>query len=242
MLGVQRVSRQREAPSLPKSANLLAHLRFIWELVAVGFGWSPTRSDGSYQQRRYQTYEAYLRHQAGKLPRLRLAAYDRSYRAVLRARLQELPVRWKGMRTLCLGARTGSEVRAFLDLEAFAIGVDLNPGQGNRYVVHGDFHDLQYADGSVDVVFSNSLDHVFNLDQWISEVRRVMCPTGVLVLEVGYGLREGGRPEFYESLCWVSVSDVVADLERRGFRLLQEQEFTVPFKGRQLLLSAGSPT
>ena len=46
---------------------------------------------------------------------------------------------------LCLAARIGTEVKAFLDLGCFAIGIDLNPGTDNRYVVHGDFHDLQFA-------------------------------------------------------------------------------------------------
>ena len=37
------------------------------------------------------------------------------------------------------------EVRAFLDHGAFAVGIDLNPGRDNRYVMVGDFHQLQFA-------------------------------------------------------------------------------------------------
>ena len=57
-----------------------------------------------------------------------------------------------GQDAAVVGARIGTEVKAFLDLGAVAIGIDLNPGENNRYVVYGDFHDLQFASGSIDVV------------------------------------------------------------------------------------------
>ena len=53
----------------------------------------------------------------------------------------------------------------FIDHGAFAVGIDLNPGRDNRWVVIGDFHALQYADASVDVVYTNSFDHVFELER-----------------------------------------------------------------------------
>src|SRR5690606_24973533 len=107
------------SPSLPVSRNLLAHLRFIASLARVRFRWDPGES--AYQRRVYTDYAAYLKHQAGKLPRLNLAEYDRNYRTALRERLRELPRSWQGVRVLCLGARIGTEVKAFLDLGAFAI-------------------------------------------------------------------------------------------------------------------------
>ena len=221
---------------LPVSTNLLAHLRFVVSLAQVRFRWQ--RTTGSACQRRvYKDYDTYLRHQAGKLPRLNLTEYDRTYREALRERLRGLPRGWHGTRTLCLGARIGTEVKAFLDLGAFAVGVDLNPGPGNRYVVHGDFHHLQYADASVDVVFSNSLDHVFDVPRWMAEVRRVLRPEGMLLLEAGRGVDDGDRPEFYEALCWSSIEQLVAEVERHGFRLITERPFTEPSRGSLLLLA-----
>lgn len=222
--------------ALPVTRNLRAHLQFVVDLARVRFRWRPTSANAPYQTRVYKDYRAYLRHQAGKLPRIDLRDYDRTYRTTLRERLQSLPRSWDGARVLCLGARIGTEVKAFLDVRAFAIGIDLNPGPANHYVVHGDFHQLQYPDGSADVVFSNSLDHVFDVPRWMAEVRRVLRPAGMLLLEVGRGLHEGGRPEFYESLCWNSVEELVAEIERHGFQLRSRHEFTAPAAGVQLVM------
>jgi SAM-dependent methyltransferase len=233
--------RRKGTPSLSKSMNVGAHLRFVWSLARLRFRWEPAADGGPYQRRVYSDYPTYLKHQAGKLPRLDLTDYDRRYRDALRIRLEGVGHTFRGARVLCLGARIGTEVKAFLDLGAFAIGVDLNPGPTNQYVVHGDFHHLQYADASVDVVFSNSLDHVYDVSRWIAEVRRVLCPTGVLLLEVSRGLHEGGSPEFYESLCWNSIPELVTEFERRGFRLLHENQFAYPSEGCQLLLERVAP-
>ena len=234
-LGVRRVVRADRQASIPKRFNMLAHARFLWDLATVRFGWSAVEQRPGYRRRHYPRYVAYLKHQSRKLPRLDLSEYDREYRAVLRERLERLPQNWRGARVLCLAARIGTEVKAFLDLGAFAVGVDINPGPQNRYVVHGDFHHLQYADGSVDLVFSNSVDHVFDLDRWIGEVRRVLRDDGALLLEVGPGMEEGGQPEFYESLCWTSVNGLIADFAGRDFVLESRSSFERPASGHQLL-------
>ena len=232
---LRRVQRNG-GPGLPKTLNVRAHLQFVWSLFRLKFQWQPSPAGGAWQQRVYPDYETYLTHQAGKLPRLDLRNYDRTYREILRGRIGSLPLEYRGARVLCLGARIGTEVKAFIDLGAFAVGVDINPGARNGYVVHGDFHHLQYADGTIDVAFSNSVDHVLDFDRWIAEVRRVLRPQGVLLLELSKGLREGGTPEFYESLCWSSVDEMASELERRGFRTLQQRSFTEPNDGVQLLL------
>ena len=92
---------------------------------------------------------------------------------------------------LCLGARLGSEVEAFISFGHAAIGIDLNPGPNNPYVMAGDFHALQFADASFDCVYTNSLDHAFELDKIAAEVRRVLRPNGLFLLEAVYGTDEG---------------------------------------------------
>src|SRR5581483_2782763 len=115
------------------------------------------------------------------------------------------------------GARLGTEVKAFLDLGCFAVGVDLNPGSGNRYVLHGDFHDLPFPQESVDLVFTNSLDHAFSVDRMIAEMRRVLKPGGLLVLELSCGSSGGKSAGHYESFWWDCVDDVVALFEDHPF-------------------------
>jgi len=79
----------------------------------------------------------------------------------------------------------------FIDHGVFAVRIDLNPGRDNRRMVVGDFHALQYADASVDVVYTNSLDHAFELERVLAEVRRVLKPEGTCLVEVGLGTEEG---------------------------------------------------
>jgi hypothetical protein len=48
---------------------------------------------------------------------------------------------------------------------AFSVGIDLNPGPRNGYVLHGDFHNIIFADASIDAVYTNALDHSFDLQE-----------------------------------------------------------------------------
>src|SRR5262249_33435190 len=96
-----------------------------------GNHWKAAGSGEGFKQREYSSYEEYVRHQQSKLGYLDLTEYDRKYRRVLGDRLQALDWLKPGTSVLCLGARQGTEVRAFHDRGCFAIGVDLNPGPDN---------------------------------------------------------------------------------------------------------------
>lgn len=196
-------------------------------------------SDGGFAQRQYPDYEVYLRHQRVKLDAARLktiAGYDQRFYAALRQRIEELPIAVRGRSVLCLAARQGTEVRAFIDAGAFAVGIDLNPGARNRYVVVGDFHDLQFASGSVDVVYTNALDHAFDLDRIIEEVKRVLAPGGVLIADVGGGTEAGVTPGFYESLAWSNVEEMLGRFEGHGLQLEHRRSFQMPGVGEQLVM------
>jgi SAM-dependent methyltransferase len=142
----------------------------------------------------------------------------------------------EGQSVLCLGARLGTEVKAFLDHGCFAVGIDLNPGKSNYYVLRGDFHNLQFADRSVDVVFSNSVDHVFDLEKFVKEVVRVLKSGGLLVIEVGRGRKEGGSSGFYESLHWATIDELLSFLKNHGFDSLLRQPIDFPVGGEHLIL------
>ena len=86
---------------------------------------------------------------------------------------------FQGRSVLCLGARLGGEVRAFKALGALAVGVDVEPGNGNMDVLVGDFEHLAFADASFDFAYSNVLDHVHDLRIFGSEVCRVLKPGGI---------------------------------------------------------------
>ena len=203
----------------------------------IGKRWED--GDGALARRSYPDYEAYLEHQRIKHDALRassLEGHDRRFSAALTERLRDCPVPLAGRSALCLAARTGAEVRVFVELGAFAIGIDLNPGRHNRWVVEGDFHRLQYASGSVDVVYVNSLDHVFELERVVAEVRRVLKPDGVLIAEIGLGREEGNDPGFYEALSWRSADELIQRIAETGFERVRRVSFEVPWKGVQIVL------
>ena len=82
-----------------------------------------------------------------------------------------------------------------MELGHLAVGVDLNPGAFNRYVLHGDFHHLVFPDSSFSAVYTNTLDHVFDLPRLVGEITRVLAPGGVLIYETfAQGHETVGRP------------------------------------------------
>ena len=192
------------------------------------------------QTRHYITYEDYIANQKLKLDlqmeqdsSVRLE-YDREYRDKLRDRLLETRVLVPGMSVLCLAARLGAEVRAFLDCGCFAVGLDLNPGKENKYVVFGDFHELQFPDQCVDIVFTNSLDHVYDIDKVLCEIKRVLKPRGRLIVEATNGIQEGYALGHFESFIWHTVDDLVDYLESKSFNIVYRTALIDPWPGQHI--------
>lgn len=198
------------------------------------FGQEWSAETDSFQNRRYDSYEAYLTHQRAKLETHDFADYDSKFRTALRDRLATLKVAWNGRSVLCLGARIGTEVKAFLDLGCFAIGIDLNPGPENRYVVQGDFHDLQFAPNSVDVVYTNSLDHAYDLNRIAKEVIKVLKSEGMFMVEAVQGSAQGVNPGFFESFFWKDINDLIRVFENAGFTMTGRSVITSPWPGEAI--------
>lgn len=198
------------------------------------------------ERRVYPDYGTYVEHQKTKLDAFRFTSirgHDRRFRAALGRRLAGLPLELEGWRVVCLGARQGSEVRAFLGRGAFAVGIDLNPGPGNRHVLPADFHALPFADASADGVYTNSLDHAFDLDRVLAEARRVLVPGGVLMVEANVAGEDGGaRAGRYEATVWPDAASLLERLRAHGFAAFHEDRFEVPWPGTLFLLrAAGEP-
>ncbi|HEY2615005.1 MAG TPA: methyltransferase domain-containing protein [Chthoniobacterales bacterium] len=194
-----------------------------------GEDWNASRP--AFQNRSYHSYAAYLEHQKSKLETHDFADYDVAFRNALRERLAALDIAWRGRTVLCLAARIGTEVKAFLDLGCFAIGIDLNPGKENRYVVYGDFHDLQYAAKSVDVVYTNSLDHAFDIERIAREALKVLKTDGLLIVEAVQGRDQGIKPGFFESFFWKNIDELVRVFENAGFKVTRRTEIKHPWPG-----------
>jgi SAM-dependent methyltransferase len=209
-------------------------LMAAWREHRLGTSW--VQSAG-LQQRRYASEAQYVAHQKTKLRVMDpewVKGQDERLRSALRARVEVAP----GSRVLCLGARSGAEVRAFLDRGCFAVGVDLNPGVENPYVVVGDFHHLEFPDTSVDVVYTNCLDHVRDLSEVVSEVRRVLAPGGRMLVDAARGTEPGWVAGYWESFAWPTVAGLVDALEAAGLKAVKREPITEPWPGEHITLRA----
>jgi SAM-dependent methyltransferase len=178
-------------------------------------------------QRKYVSYDDYIEHQSRKLDRIkdRLERNQEEALADFLCRFAACEPLKEVRNVLCLGARLGTEVRALHALGKFAVGLDLNPGKNNRYVLSGDFHSVIFADGSVDAIYTNALDHVYDLNRVVSEVKRLLWPGGIFIFDHLVGYEEGFVPGEYESLHWDRSDTLIARVcAIGGFELLQSRK------------------
>lgn len=132
-------------------------------------------------------------------------------------------------KVLCLGARTGCEVRAARNLGyTDSIGIDLYPAPEKDEVIQGDWHNIPFNDSSFENVFTNALDHCYDPDRMIKEVHRVLKPAGrfffrTMVKENLKGKKDKEKilqEKFQGSmdyLFWDTAKDLVVYFEPFGF-------------------------
>ena len=156
----------------------------------------------------YESYEAYIAHQQQKLRRYGKFYTDTSGKKktvvqLLRKWNHDHAINFAGARVLCLGARFGGEVEAFRTFNAsVAIGLDLNPGPGNANVLYGDFHRMKFPSRAFDFVYTDVLDHAFDLRALGAEICRVLAPGGELLVTTHEERRgeNNTKPSRYEAL------------------------------------------
>jgi len=233
---VATIRRPLRVLKLFQPRSLAAYISFHRTLLRAG-SWND-ESHSTVQSRSFRSYDDYVALQRSKLPHIDLTAHERRFRKVLYERLIDLPCVSRGATVVCLGARLGAEVRAFIDAGCFAVGVDLNPGEDNRFVVTGDFHDLQWGDSTVDMAYSNSLDHAFDLSRMIQELQRILKPRGHFILEADPGSAEehGVAPDAWATVAWESVDDLILQFTSVGWTVESRRRFEYPRFGEQVLL------
>lgn len=217
-------------------AKISAYLRILKAQSLSPEKWENQTKNG-VGRRKVKSYGDYIDIQTSKLEHLNLASHETKFRRILANRLQELNMEFSKSRTLCLGARLGAEVAAFRDLGSFAIGVDLNPGKENPYVCHGDFHNLAFPDHCCDYVYTNSIDHAFDLSKVFAEIKRILQPDGYLILELDPGTGENDlvQPDVWQTISWQRVDDMIDCVKTLGFSLIRKTPFTCPRGGTQTI-------
>lgn len=198
-------------------------------------------SGGNTEKRHYANYKDYIEHQQAKFSfksicPIDLIDYDAKYCEILYERVKSSNLVHGGS-ALCLGARQGTEVKSFLNCGCFAVGIDLNPGENNLLVLPGDFHQIQFSDNSIDMVFSNAIDHVFDIDKLLMEIVRILKIDGLFIIEIAKGKNEGGSVGFYESLTWTTIDELVALIIKKGFKVALRQQIDFPFPGESIFFS-----
>ncbi len=225
----------------PRFYLRLRYMRVLDRFAAHWYDWTE-RNDG-IQHKVYRSYAAYLSHQKSKFRKVDLMRHDREYGGRLTRRLERLDgdVVVPGKNVLCLAARLGTEVKSFQARGCFAVGTDLEPGPENEYVVHGDFHNIKFPANSVDIVFTNSLDHALHFDRLLSEMKRVLKPGGHVIADVIKGTKEGYTPGRYEAAAWERIDDVVRRFEQSGFILLRRTFIRHPWSagGEHVVFQTG---
>jgi ubiquinone/menaquinone biosynthesis C-methylase UbiE len=143
-------------------------------------------------------------------------------------RFKEFITYFKGEKVLCLGARFGEEVIALRKMGyTDTVGLDLNPGKKSKYVIKGDFHHMPFKDNSFNSVYTNCIDHAWDIKSLFSEVDRVLRKDGVFILEVAHILKANKKlrrslvkvGSKYESIVFDKISDMLKDVE--GFNLVE---------------------
>ena len=142
------------------------------------------------RKREYKDYDEYVAHQIEKT-----ADPDRRARLLQKSRFDRKVDYFKRKfqrfldaevlnfgKTVCLGARMGEEIEAFLQLGVDCYGVDLVPHL--PHVVKGDFQDLHFIrDGTIDTFYTNSMDHASDPGKVFLEVSRCLKEGGNFILD-----------------------------------------------------------
>ena len=169
------------------------------------------------KKRLYTDYQQYLAHQVEKTSRKSTIRRMESKRTCELRRFRKvftmlLPYLPEQSRVLCLGARYGYEVEAFAHYrfkgvrrQYRAVGIDLVPHP--PWVVYGDMYAIPFSTAEFDLVYSNSLDHVHDLSQVLSEVRRVLVRRGLILFHLALN-----QFQDYESLAFESIAEVMQEL------------------------------
>jgi len=198
-------------------------------------------AEGATKRRQYQSYDDYLEHQKSKLATIGNLERKRLTRVEpLRERLAAIPEIRRGMSILCLGARQGGECEVLIELGAFAVGIDVNPGAENRYVMTGDFHQLQFADASIDGAFTNCLEHAYDIGRVVGEIKRLLKPGGVFIAEIVFGSKDelGRDPGDHDCLWWDYVETPIEHIKQGGFKEIRRASFMKPFRGVEVVLES----
>lgn len=200
------------------------------------------------KKRKYKDYESYIKHQSAKLDigiskkikKFMPEHFESDVRS-FKKRFELFKKYLIGENILCLGARLGAEVKCLRDMGFDkSLGIDLNPGPDNKYVIKGDFNKMDFNNESFDTIYSNSIDHTWDLSELSKEVSRILRKDRYLILEVDHIISKNDKLRHgmikskskYESIVYDSVDDIIKELKEFSF----VEKFTSANKGFMVMI------
>lgn len=183
---------------------------------------------GEVRRRLYESYDHYLGHQATKYAVMleKRGGHERRTIVVYRIKFwlrfrRVIPLLPKDSKIICAGARDGTEVEVWHDLGyKNAVGFDINPGPNNPLVSKADFNHLPLADETADAIYSNCVDHAFELDLMFAEAKRVLKPKGYFLYDISLG--QAGT---FEAVDWKRPEIVLISLLNYAAALIEVRRF-----------------
>ena len=236
----EELAKTRRNPQRILQLRHRAYRRLLSTSFTGNAGAWRAEQDAGLRARSYPSYEDYIRHQQSKPGEIRLTDHDDELCAALAARLRDDGVP-AGSSALCLGARFGGEVRGFRSVGCFAVGIDLRTAPRSTHVLYGDFQDLQFPDACVDFVYTNSFDHAYDITKVLTEIARVLKPSGQLIVDAVRGAEEGHPPGMWECFYWSTTDDLIELLRANGFGLVHRVPFVEPWEGEHLRFELPAP-
>ena len=169
-----------------------------------------SESEKGLEYKKFKDYGQYIDVQKQKFSSMikNYGAFSKKLECSVRLRFHsrfKILSRWldKNAQIICLGARQGSEVEVLRDIGfKKAYGIDVFPGPDNPFVRCGDFMNMDNEDSSIDFIYSNSIDHVYDLDTFFQEQSRILKADGLVMFEFAIQPSMG----IYESVYWKDVS------------------------------------
>ena len=181
-------------------------------------------SGGISSTHTYEDYEDYINHQKAKttdperIERLLGEEWEihlNRFKEIFQKNIEYIKDKKKA---ICLGSRTGQEVKTLLDMGIAAVGIDLVPFE--PYTKEGDIHHLDFEDDEFDLVFTNIFDHSLYPEKFCSEMERITVPGGAIIvhLQLGADVDNYAETIVYEPSKVVTMFECVEVMESRRIR------------------------
>jgi len=178
----------------------------------------------NFSVRNYKNYNTYIEHQKAKFFVFQESVEKGFEKRTIKFKNNFSKIdNFSQKNILCLGSRSGAEVKAFRELGALGVGIDLVYPKNNQYVHYGDFHNIPYPDNVFDYVFTNVLDHMYDPKLLFSEVKRVMKNNAIFIVDIIKGYKEGyDLKGEHESYVWADKESLRNLIVKNGFNFIKE--------------------